>query len=107
VSTLTNAVETVHLPPLIILHHIVVLSPLRLPHELHGWSEQEYFLWIQKHRDEREQWDLLEKAVDDQVDGKAEPEGKEEEKGEKEEEEEKKYIEILKEVLVHARSREE
>lgn len=88
------------------LHHIVVLSPLRLPHELHGWTEQEYFLWIQKHQDEKEQWDLLEKAIDDQIDGKAVPEGKEGKDG-KEEDEEKKYIEILKEVLVHARSREE
>ncbi|KAI9635240.1 Golgi transport complex subunit 5-domain-containing protein [Dioszegia hungarica] len=106
VSSLTNAVETVHLPPLITLHHIIVLSPLRLPHELHGWTEQEYFLWVQKHADEKEQWDLLEKAVDDQIDGTSsgKVKGKEPEEGD---EEEKKFVRIVKEVLEHARHRDE
>jgi hypothetical protein len=103
---LTNAVETVHLPPLIIMHHIIVLSPLRLPHEAQGWSEQEYFAWIQKHPDEREQWDLLEKAVDGQV---VRSEASNGDKGETRDtaDEEAESVRILKEVLEHARCRDE
>jgi hypothetical protein len=81
-SSLSNPVETVHLPPLIVLHHIIVLSPLLLPHEVHTWSEAEYVLWVQNH-DEKEQLALLEKAVDDQ-------EGDD-------------TVKLIKEVLVHAR----
>ncbi|ORX36009.1 Golgi transport complex subunit 5-domain-containing protein [Kockovaella imperatae] len=64
--SLTNPVETVHLPPLIILHHIIVLSPLLLPHQVHHWTESEYVLWLQKH-EPAQQLDLLEKAVNDQA----------------------------------------
>lgn len=116
-STLTDAVETVHLPPLILLHHIIVLSPLRLPHEVHRWTEQEYFLWVQKHTEEKEQWDLLEKAVDEQLPSEdkekinGEPGGQvngdtKKREGETEEEGEKRrYVGIIKEVLRHARGR--
>lgn len=65
-ASLVNPVETDHSPPLIVLHHILVLSPLRLPHELHGWTEQEYLLWLDKHDDD-EHWELVEKAVDEQL----------------------------------------
>ncbi|BEJ14338.1 hypothetical protein CspHIS471_0401050 [Cutaneotrichosporon sp. HIS471] len=93
---LTNPVETVHLPPLIVLHHIIVRSPLRLPHEVHGWSEAEYVLWAQKHEDEHEQWDLLEKAVDDQVAVASTP-------GVGHDDEDRETVELVREVLEHAR----
>ena len=94
ISSLANPVETVHLPSLIVLHHIIVLSPLRLPHEVHGWSEQEYFLWVQKHEHEEEQLALLEKAVNDQLVGEAD-------KGEE------AYVKLIREVLEHARQHQE
>ncbi|GMK58813.1 hypothetical protein CspeluHIS016_0602550 [Cutaneotrichosporon spelunceum] len=93
---LTNPVETVHLPPLIVLHHIIVRSPLRLPHEVHGWSEAEYVLWVQKHEDEHEQWDLLQKAVDDQVAVATTP-------GVGHDDEDRETVELVREVLEHAR----
>lgn len=93
---LTNPVETVHLPPLIVLHHLIVRSPLRLPHEVHGWSEAEYVLWVQKHEDEHEQWDLLEKAVDDQVAVASTP-------GVGQDDEDRETVELVQEVLEHAR----
>ena len=93
-TRLANPVETVHLPALIVLHHIVVLSPLLLPHQALIWSEAEYVLWVQKHTDEREQWDLLERAVDDQL-------IKGYEQGEIEDND--KYVKLIREVLDHAR----
>lgn len=89
---LTNPVETVHVPPLVVLHHIIVRSALRLPHEVHGWSEAEYVLWCEKHT-ASEAWELLEKALADQVD---EPTG-----------DDKETIELVKEVLEHAREHHE
>ncbi|RXK42491.1 hypothetical protein M231_00045 [Tremella mesenterica] len=95
-SSLSNPVETVHLPTLILLHHIIVLSSLLLPHEVHQWSETEYVLWVQKHEEE-EQWGLLERAIDSQLVSKSinsdgEIEGEEEES-----------VKLIREVLVHAR----
>ena len=40
---------TAGLPPLIVLHHILVRSPIPLPHALHGWSESEYVRWVDEH----------------------------------------------------------
>lgn len=91
-SSLTDAVETVHLPPLIIMHHIIVLSPFRLPHEIHKWSQQEYFLWLQKHPDQREQWKLLEEAVQGQT---------------KDVDDDTGYVAILQKVLHQARAQEQ
>jgi hypothetical protein len=91
VSSLANPVETVHLPPIIVLHHIIVLSAFRLPHEVHGWTEAEYVLWLQKHEDEKERLELLEKAVEDQAQGDGEDE----------------TVKLIKEVLVHARHEDE
>ena len=54
------------------MHHIIVLSPLRLPHEVQGWSEMEYYTWVQKHEEETEQWGMVWKAVDGQVSVEAE-----------------------------------
>ena len=67
-TSLGHPSETRGIAPLVLLHHIVVLSPLQLPHQIHEWSEQEYILWIDKHSDE-EGWRLLEKAVDGQREG--------------------------------------
>jgi hypothetical protein len=65
---LVNPAETAPLPPLVVAHHAVVRSPLRLPHEVRGWSEHEYVLWLDKHTDD-EAWDLLESTAAAQVEG--------------------------------------
>jgi len=87
IKTLANPVETVHLPIAVVLHHIIVHGPLRLPHEVHGWSEAEYVLWLQKHQD-AEIIDLVEKAVEGQLDGT---------------EEDEETLKLTREVLVHAK----
>jgi len=75
-----------------VLHHIIVMSSLRLPHEVHGWSEAEYALWVHKH-DEKEQWELVESSVDGQVAGELKDgEG-----------EDGMYVKLIKDVLEHAR----
>ncbi|ADV21425.1 hypothetical protein I305_06443 [Cryptococcus gattii E566] len=91
-ESLANPVETVHIPPLIVLHHIIVRSPLLLPHEFHGWSESEYVLWIEKHKDEKEQWELVERTVEDQHVTHNEEEMKV-----------NIYVKLIKEILAHAR----
>lgn len=98
---MTDPVETAHLPPLIVLHHLIVRSALRLPHEMHGWSEHEYVLWVDKHT-EAEQWELLENAINDQVgvasNGKSSPV----KKGDGDDDE-VETVRLVREVLVHAR----
>lgn len=54
--------DTTDLPPLIILHQIIVRSPLTLPHTLHGWHEAEYVKWAEEHTEE-EAWSLVEGAL--------------------------------------------
>ena len=49
---LTSAERTNGLPRIIILHHILVRSPMPLPHSLHGWSEAEYVHWVDEHSEE-------------------------------------------------------
>ncbi|KAK4685489.1 conserved oligomeric Golgi complex subunit 5, partial [Tremellales sp. Uapishka_1] len=90
ISSLANPVETVHLPPLIILHHLIVLSPLDLPHQVHKWSEMEYVAWLDKHSDEETRLGLVESSVDRQVgkDGEGE------------------FVRLIREVLEHARHEE-
>ena len=46
---LASPEATAGLPPLIVLHHILVRSPIPLPHALHGWSESEYVRWVDEH----------------------------------------------------------
>ena len=41
------------------LHHILVRSPITLPHALHGWAEAEYVRWVEEHIPE-EAWALVE-----------------------------------------------
>ena len=49
---LSSPASTSGLPPLVVLHHILVRSPLPLPHSLHGWSEAEYVRWVEEHSEE-------------------------------------------------------
>lgn len=58
-SLLASQKHTVGLPPLIVLHHILVRSPITLPHTLHGWAEAEYVRWVNEHT-EQEAWTLVE-----------------------------------------------
>lgn len=49
---------TLGLPPIVVLHHIMVRSPVPLPHKLHGWQESEYVRWLDEHTAE-ESWTLI------------------------------------------------
>ncbi|KAI0301063.1 hypothetical protein B0F90DRAFT_1721396 [Multifurca ochricompacta] len=40
------------LPPLVVLHHILVRAPIPLPHALHGWQASEYVRWVEEHTEE-------------------------------------------------------
>lgn len=51
-ASLASAAHSLGLPPLIVLHHILVRSPIPLPHKLHGWSEAEYVRWVDEHSEE-------------------------------------------------------
>lgn len=70
---------------------------MKLPHQVYGWSESEYVLWLQKHQDGKEHWALLEKAVDDQVERGMEDPGLADGKGEE------VFVRLIREVLEHAR----
>ncbi|KAH8093869.1 Golgi transport complex subunit 5-domain-containing protein [Cristinia sonorae] len=58
-ALLISPQHTSGLPPLIVLHHILVRSPISLPHALHGWGEAEYVRWVNEHT-EQEAWSLVE-----------------------------------------------
>ncbi|EIM81196.1 uncharacterized protein STEHIDRAFT_86486 [Stereum hirsutum FP-91666 SS1] len=51
-DSLASSTRTASLPPLIVLHHILVRSPIELPHQLHGWQESEYVRWVEEHSEE-------------------------------------------------------
>ncbi|VDC03616.1 unnamed protein product [Peniophora sp. CBMAI 1063] len=51
-ESLAQPTRTKGLPPLIVLHHILVRSPISLPHTLHGWLEAEYVRWLEEHSEE-------------------------------------------------------
>ncbi|KAI0779742.1 Golgi transport complex subunit 5-domain-containing protein [Fomes fomentarius] len=61
-AALASPKHTAGLPPLIVLHHILVRSPITLPHALHGWAEAEYVRWVEEHSEE-EAWTLVEGDV--------------------------------------------
>ncbi|EUC58329.1 3-beta hydroxysteroid dehydrogenase/isomerase family containing protein [Rhizoctonia solani AG-3 Rhs1AP] len=61
-ALLSSPDDTYSLPPLIILHHIIVRSPYPLPHTLHSWTEAEYVRWIEDHTP-REALALVEACV--------------------------------------------
>jgi hypothetical protein len=79
--------QTSGLSPLIVLHHILVRSPLPLPHNLHGWQEAEYVRWIDEHSD-KEAWTLINSGLShwEKVSGKDDKVAKE-------------YIELAEKVL--------
>jgi hypothetical protein len=58
-ARLASPESTAGLPPLVVLHHILVRSPIPLPHTLHGWHEAEYVRWVDEHSEE-ESWTLIE-----------------------------------------------
>jgi conserved oligomeric Golgi complex subunit 5 len=51
-ALLSSPGHTTGVPPLIVLHHILVRSPIPLPHALHGWQEAEYVRWVDEHSEE-------------------------------------------------------
>ncbi|PBK95675.1 hypothetical protein ARMGADRAFT_1164211 [Armillaria gallica] len=57
-SQLVLSQYTAGLPPLIVLHHVLVRSAIPLPHSLHGWQEAEYVRWVDEHTEE-EAWTLV------------------------------------------------
>lgn len=59
---LASSAHTAELPALIVLHHILVRSPIPLPHKLHGWKEAEYVRWVDEHSEE-ESWSLVESGL--------------------------------------------
>jgi len=46
---LAERAATAGLPPLVVLHHILVRAPIPLPHMLHGWQAPEYVRWVEEH----------------------------------------------------------
>lgn len=61
-NMLASPQHTSGLQPLIVLHHILVRSPIPLPHTLHGWAEAEYVKWVDEHSEE-ESWTLIESGL--------------------------------------------
>lgn len=49
---LAESSATAGLPPLVVLHHILVRSSIPLPHTLHGWQAAEYVRWVEEHSEE-------------------------------------------------------
>lgn len=64
-DTASLAVEdqTSGCPPLIVVHHILVRSPLPLPHVVQGWKVDEYVRWVDEHS-EAETFSLIEKCLE-------------------------------------------
>ena len=48
-ARLAEPAATAGLPPLVVLHHILVRAPIPLPHMLHGWQAHEYVRWVEEH----------------------------------------------------------
>ncbi|KAG1765762.1 Golgi transport complex subunit 5-domain-containing protein [Suillus occidentalis] len=61
-ASLAGPTHAANLPPLVVLHHILVRSPLPMPHVMHGWQEAEYVRWVEEHSKE-DAWGLVEAAV--------------------------------------------
>ena len=78
---------------MLVLHHILVRSPIALPHSLHGWAEAEYVRWVNEHSEE-EAWTLVESDLTHwekiaEADGKDSPEANE-------------YVRLARSVLANA-----
>ena len=89
-ALLASPQHTANLPPLIVLHHILVRSPVALPHTLHGWAEAEYVRWVNEHT-EQEAWTLIEGGLE-HWEGVARAEGTVTEGAEE-------YVELARKVL--------
>uniref|UniRef100_A0A0W0EYP2 Conserved oligomeric Golgi complex subunit 5 n=2 Tax=Moniliophthora roreri TaxID=221103 RepID=A0A0W0EYP2_MONRR len=62
-ANLASPSHTSGLPALIILNHILVRSPLPLPHTYHGWQDAEYVKYVDEHS-EQQMFSLVESALD-------------------------------------------
>ncbi|EIW82672.1 hypothetical protein CONPUDRAFT_100969 [Coniophora puteana RWD-64-598 SS2] len=91
------------LPPLIVLHHILVRSPVPLPHALHGWQEAEYVRWVDEHTD-ADAWALVDGGLA-HWEKIREAEGAEMDAKEREEADE--YVRLARAVLKNAREQEQ
>ncbi|KZV95094.1 hypothetical protein EXIGLDRAFT_610971, partial [Exidia glandulosa HHB12029] len=80
-------------PPLVVLHHIFVRSPMPLPHTLHGWHEAEYVKWVEEHTP-AEAWTLVEGGLShwEKLHDSTDHDGAQE------------YIDLAREVLAQARA---
>lgn len=88
--------RTAGLSPLIVLHHILVRSPLPLPHKLHGWHESQYVRFVEEHSEE-EVWDVIDQGL---THWKSTHDGEESvDMGEADE-----YIGLARQVLANARA---
>ncbi|KAK0455394.1 Golgi transport complex subunit 5-domain-containing protein [Desarmillaria tabescens] len=94
-SQLASLHYTSGLPPLIVLHHILVRSPIPLPHSLHGWQEAEYVRWVDEHTEE-EAWTL--------VDGGLSHWERTTESGGSEKEDAMQYVNLARQVLAATQS---
>ena len=74
------------------LHHILVRSPIALPHTLHGWQEAEYVWWIDEHSP-RDAWSLVESTLShwENKNGELDRDGAQE------------YVDLVRTVLRHAK----
>ncbi|KAF7966680.1 hypothetical protein HWV62_37514 [Athelia sp. TMB] len=95
-AMLASPKYTQGLPPLIVLHHILVRSPVALPHTLHGWQEAEYVRWVDEHSEE-EAWSLVEGGLS-HWEKVAESDGKDPKEA-------KEYIDLARTVLGNAKAR--
>ncbi|KZT41531.1 hypothetical protein SISSUDRAFT_1059461 [Sistotremastrum suecicum HHB10207 ss-3] len=75
-KSLSDPTKTGDLPPLVVLHHILVRSPIDLPHALHGWQESEYVKWVGEHEEE-DALSLVESDLEQwkKLNGEGTPEG--------------------------------
>ncbi|EJT98396.1 hypothetical protein DACRYDRAFT_96576 [Dacryopinax primogenitus] len=95
-ADLTSPAHTAGLPPLIVLHHILVLSPLPMPHTTNGWTEAEYVRWVDTHAPS-EACDLVEACLgrgEKNVAGGFEKAEREKAQG---------WVELARTVLAHSR----
>ena len=92
---LASSKYTNGLPPLIVLHHILVRSPVPLPHSLHGWQEAEYVRWVDEHSEE-EAWTLVEGGLS-HWEKIAESEGKDMKLA-------MEYVDLARDVLANAKT---
>lgn len=66
-ASLGDSQATSTVPVLPLVHHVIGRSPLRLPHQIHGWQEAEYVRWVNEH-DENDRLQLVRKVVYDHDD---------------------------------------